>query len=216
MAQWVKVMPPSLMTWLWSLRTPEGLHQKSGFNDPGRAKDVQRDTVPLPLADRLLKQWSPRNWNFLGNLILRERKVWRLVPARAGTCLLERLHSADHSPEDLEGKRWVGQGWQGQGCSWTASIWRLPVSYFNLNLKSRHRAKSLGGGGVSTGLFICSCPQWQHRTHHTFLCSSLLLQSNWHTEGEWVAEPNKPGTRAWALTLTTRVTDQWPHKPAAK
>lgn len=176
MAQWVKVMPPSLMTWLWSLRTPEGLHQKSGFNDPGRAKDVQRDTVPLPLADRLLKQWSPRNWNFLGNLILRERKVWRLVPARAGTCLLERLHSADHSPEDLEGKRWVGQGWQGQGCSWTASIWRLPVSYFNLNLKSRHRAKSLGGGGVSTGLFICSCPHGN--TERTTPSSALHCYSS--------------------------------------
>lgn len=55
-----------------------------------RNEDLLPRLVPPPLAIRLVRKWSPRNWNFEGNFMLGEGKGWSLVPARGGTCLLER------------------------------------------------------------------------------------------------------------------------------
>lgn len=45
------------------------------FTLPGRNKDILNTYgSPLPLANRLLKQWTPRNWNFPRNLMLCEGK----------------------------------------------------------------------------------------------------------------------------------------------
>lgn len=41
----------------------------------------------LPLAISLLKQRSPRNWNFSRNLMLGKGKGWSLVSTRRETCL---------------------------------------------------------------------------------------------------------------------------------
>lgn len=38
---------------------------------PGRTEDTLQDTLPLTLAPRLLRQWSPRNQDLPKNLMLR-------------------------------------------------------------------------------------------------------------------------------------------------
>jgi hypothetical protein len=42
--------------------------------------------MPLPLAIRLLKQWSPRKWNFPESHDGRRNRLWSLAPVRGGTC----------------------------------------------------------------------------------------------------------------------------------
>lgn len=48
--------------------------------------------MPFLWLYRLLRQWTTRNWNSLRNFMAGEGKGWSLVPARGGTCLLERCH----------------------------------------------------------------------------------------------------------------------------
>lgn len=54
---------------------------------------------------RLLRQWTPRKWNFPSSLPLGEGQSLALVPARGGACFLkETLFSSGNLSEFLTGE----------------------------------------------------------------------------------------------------------------
>lgn len=110
-----------------------------------------------------------------------------------------RLSSSDHSAEDA-GTRVTGVGPQPNA----------PCIPLQLNLTSRHRAQSLREVGYPLDLFTSPRPHG-----NTVLCSSPLLQSNWHTEGGkgWQspvsqgtrrADPNNSGNRPMLHKLAAK------------
>lgn len=166
--------PPSEIRWQWSWQQYR----------------PSRDIVPLPLAS---DHWNNGLWETgisSGNLMLRERESWRLVPVWAGTLKTVLTYSGGI------GTRTLGQGWPGQDAARTASLHALLVFYFHLSLIETH-SKEFGGGGGSTGsVNLVFSPRWQHRTH-TSLCFSLLLGclTGWGWGDEWHS-PGSQGPRA--------------------
>lgn len=56
-----------------------------------RDKDVlRRNTCALPSAVGLLTQWTSRNWTFLRNFIMAEKKGPKPGASQRGACLLVR------------------------------------------------------------------------------------------------------------------------------
>lgn len=138
--------------------------------------------MPLPLAFRILKQCIPSYCNFMRNLMLRTEKVKFLMPARGGTCLLERIsHNLSDYISWEKGVKIVGQWWA--GCLLHQDCFAMHASCPPFEPKppfSPHSGCKTYSRGNWTSFFIFLFTIWPHWINLSMLfcclCGLLRVQ----------------------------------------
>lgn len=103
---------------------------------PGRIEDTLQDTLPLTLAPRLLRQWSPRNQDLPKNPMLRRGYIEPSCQRKKTSVLEGDFHAVLTAGQaTLQDRlklrhRWISGG---QGHTLTSTYWLCITLTFGLN-----------------------------------------------------------------------------------